>query len=143
MARHRLLLAYENPDCLKIYGSVLEFAGYHVSLAESGDQAFETLAGSAFDLLIADLYLSSAHDHCFVRRVRRQPGWAYLPIIVLTGWSTAQHRRLALEEGADLFMPMPLGPRQLLQAVRDLLGSDEESAPVLPQRASGDQTAAP
>ena len=143
MARQRLLLAYENPDCLKIYGSVLEFAGYDVSLADSGDQAFARLAGSAFDLLITDLYLGSVDDHCFVRRVRRQAGWAYLPIIVLTGWSTARDRRLALEEGADLFLPMPLGPRQLLQAVRDLLGPGEESASGLPQRSGGDQAAAP
>lgn len=143
MTRQRLLLAYENADCLKIYGSVLEFAGYDVALAESGDQAFATLLGSAFDLLITDLYLSGANDQCFVRRVRRQMGWGYLPIIVLTGWSTAPHRRLALEEGADLFLPMPLGPRQLLQAVRDLLGTGAEGVAAPPPRPGGDQAAAP
>ena len=143
MTRQRLLLAYENADCLKIYGSVLEFAGYEVALAESGDRALATLTGSAFDLLITDLYLSGADDQCFVRRVKRQTSWAHLPIIVLTGWSTAPHRRLALEEGADLFLPMPLGPRQLLQAVRDLLGPGEEGDPTVPPTPGGDQAAAP
>ena len=124
MTSPRVLLAHENPDCLKIYGSVLGFEGYDVVIANNGDLAFASLASSTFDLLVSDLYLSSCEDECFVRRVRRELDRTYLPIVVLTGWSTAPHRRLALEEGADLFFALPVGPRQLVQAVRDLLGPD-------------------
>jgi DNA-binding response OmpR family regulator len=131
MPQQRLLLAHQNADCLKIYGSVLEHAGYEVVVADTGDRALLALRQSAVDLLITDLYLSSSEDECLVRLVRRGP-WAHLPVIVLTGWSTAPHRRLALEEGADVFFALPLGPRQLVQAVRELLAPSDVAPSIAP-----------
>ena len=141
MTSQRVLLAHENPDCLRIYGSVLGFEGYDVVTADSGDLAFSFLTTAAFDLLVCDLYLRSTEDECLVRRVRRQANRAYLPIVVLTGWTTPPHRRLALDEGADLFFGLPVGPRQLVQAVRGLL-AHEAPEPVSLGRATQSSAAA-
>ena len=128
MPGQRVLLAHENPDCVRIFGSVLEHAGYEVVVADDADSATSMLGGSAFDLVITDLYLRSTGDECFVRSLRRERMWSHIPAVVLTAWTTSAHRRLALDEGADLFLALPVGPRQLVHAVDELLGGRPSAA---------------
>ena len=143
MVRQRLLLAHENADCLKIYRSVLDFDGYEVVVTDNGDSALAALVDGTFDLVIADLYLRSTEDECFVRRMRRHAAGAHLPLIVLTAWSTAPHRRLALDEGADLFFSLPVGPRQLVNAVHDMLGDRRPAGLAWSVSAPGSERAPP
>lgn len=121
MAKGRVLLAHENADCLKIYGSVLAFEGYEVEVASDGDAALQLLATLAFDLVVSDLYLSSATDECFVRLVRANAFGAHLPVVVITGWTTEPHRLLALEAGTDAFLALPIRPGELSQIIARLL----------------------
>jgi len=121
MPKPRVLLAHDNADCRKIYGSMLEIAGYDVVISDHGDVAVGVLSSAPFDILLTDLYLRSLEDECLLRRIRRG-GWPHLPVVVVTGWTTEPHRILARDEGADIFLPLPVGPRQLLSAVNRLLG---------------------
>ena len=49
---------------------------------------------------------------------------AHVPFVVLTGWATEPHRRLAMELGVDQFLPLPVRPRELLAIVSSILGPD-------------------
>ena len=82
------------------------------------------------------LYLRSVEDECLLRRIRRRGGWSHLPVVVLTGWTTEPHRTLARDEGADVYLPLPVGPRQLLAAVNRLLAGGSARAPMSPGTAS-------
>ena len=121
MAKGRVLVAHGNLDCLKIYGSVLAFDGYTVEIASDGDTAIRLIAAGSFDLVVTDLYLQSVVDECLVRQIRARDFSAHLPVVVITGWTTDQHRRVAMNEGADAFLPLPLRPRELLDAIDSLL----------------------
>ena len=121
MAKGRVLVAHGNLDCLKIYGSVLAFDGYSVEIASDGDAAIALMASGSFDLVVTDLYLQSVVDECLVRQIRARDFSAHLPVVVITGWTTDQHRRIAMNEGADAFFPLPLRPRELLNAIDNLL----------------------
>lgn len=136
MPKPRVLLAHDDADCRKIYGSMLEIAGYDVVMSDHGDRALGLLSSAAFDILITDLYLRSVEDECLLRRVRRRGGWSHLPVVVLTGWTTDPHRTLARDEGADVYLPLPVGPRQLLAAVNRLLAGGSTRAPISPGTAS-------
>ena len=145
MPVQRILLAHENADCRRIFGSALTYEGYAVAEVTGCELALETLRSNHFDLVVSDLYLRSTGDECLVRRIRGEPALAALPVIVLSGWSTDPHRRLAMDEGADAFFPLPVSPRELMTVVHDLLaprvpprngyhttiaGSKEERAPL-------------
>lgn len=121
MAAQRVLLAHENADFRKIYGSVLQYEGYEVVSTTDGDEAIRLLTSMPCDLVVSDLYLRSEIDECVVRRVRREPATSHLPIIVLTSWATEPHRGLALDEGADIFFALPVSPKHFASVVRDLL----------------------
>jgi DNA-binding response OmpR family regulator len=121
MAKGRVLLAHGNADCRKIYGSVLTFDGYDVEVVSEGDRAMQLLAALPFDAVVTDLYLPSAVDECLVRQIRAQVFSSHLPVVVISGWTTDLHQELARSEGADIFLPLPLRPRDLLGVVEHLL----------------------
>src|SRR5690242_21513792 len=121
MPRPRVLLAHGNTDCLKIYGSVLTHEGYEVDMSSDLASALSCLTGSHYDVIVADLYLFGADDECFLRVVKGSRIAAHIPFIVLTGWTTEPHRGLALQLGADYFLPLPVRPRELLAPVPGLV----------------------
>src|SRR5437773_2495105 len=137
MAKGRILLAHGNTDCQTIYGSVLTHAGYDVDIATDVETALWRLASLAYDLVISDLYLRSADDECLLRRMRHEAFSAHLPVIVLTGWGTEPHRRLAMDEEADQFLALPARPNEVVAAVAALLEQPRRpirlSAPVTKQ----------
>ncbi|HKW09109.1 MAG TPA: response regulator [Gemmatimonadaceae bacterium] len=121
MAKGRILLAHGNTDCQTIYGSALAHDGYAVDVVVDVESALQNLAGASYDLVVADLYLQSVGDECLIRRMRQLPLAAHLPVVVLTGWTTEPHRRVAMHEDADGFLPLPTRPRDLVATVASLL----------------------
>jgi chemosensory pili system protein ChpA (sensor histidine kinase/response regulator) len=121
MARPRVLLAHGNADCRKIYGSVLTHEGYEVDLSSDLETALGHLARGHCDVIVADLYLFGEDDECLLRIVKSSPMAAHIPFVVLTGWTTEPHRRLALELGADHFLPLPVRPRELLALLANVV----------------------
>jgi DNA-binding response OmpR family regulator len=134
MARERVLLAHGNADCQKIYGSVLTFDGYEVEAATDVPGTLALLASGHFDVVVSDLYLPNAGDECLIRVLRGSSETAHLPVIVLSGWTTEQHRRLAMDMGAEHYLPLPIRPRELSAIVGAVLGRGDVGAlPALPR----------
>lgn len=133
MARERVLLAHANADCRKIYGSVLAFDGYTVDTATDVPAVLSQVAVAHYDVIVTDLYLRSPDDECVIRAVRASSAGLHLPVIVLTGWATEPHRRLALELGAERFLVLPIRPRELSAIIADVLGASLQlDGPPLP-----------
>jgi DNA-binding response OmpR family regulator len=57
-----------------------------------------------------------------LKMVRSQPTLAGLPVLVLTAKGQPQDRRLAEQIGADAFMTKPFSNREIVEAVRRLVG---------------------
>ena len=136
MPRPRVLLAHGNADCRKIYGSVLSHEGYEVATAGDLDSALSHLARAPFDVILADLYLFGGGDECLLRVVKALPMAAHVPFVVLTGWATEPHRRLAMELGVDQFLPLPVRPRELLAIVSSMLAPPDFRPPASPRMSS-------
>jgi DNA-binding response OmpR family regulator len=140
MAKGRILLAHGNADCQTIYGSVLVHEGYAVDIASDVESALARLGSGTYDLVVADLYIPSKADECLVRRVRREVFASHLPVVVLTGWTTEQHRRIAMDEDVDQFLALPTRPRELVAVVAALLDQPHRPKRGSPREATGDHS---
>ena len=142
MAKGHILLAHGNRDCQTIYGSVLVHEGFQVDIAEDADSAIRKLSTKTYDLVVADLYLESTDDECLVRRLRRESSLTNLPVVVLTGWTTDAHRRVASDADADDFLPLPTRPRDLVDTVVSLLSKPRRRTPPATTRDREDRSTA-
>jgi len=70
---------------------------------------------------VLDLMLPGMNGLEVTRRLRAEPAWARLPIIMLTAKADEVDRIVGLEMGADDYIVKPFSPKELLARVRAVL----------------------
>ena len=99
----------------------LEQAGYQVIVAGDGTSALEMARRELPNLIILDLMLPEMDGLEVCRQIRREPGIATTPILMLTAKGDEIDKVVGLEVGADDYVTKPFGRRELLARVRALI----------------------
>lgn len=103
-------------------------AGYTVSTAQNGQEAWNLLRLNAYELLISDVDMPQMNGIELVTRVRENRRLARMPIIILSYKDREEDRRRGLDAGADFYLTKgDFQNGSFLQAVVDLIG---EAAPL-------------
>lgn len=100
----------------------LKDAGYDVFEAENGVEALEKLNGSQVQMVIVDVNMPKMDGIELVRRLRSDPNYRYIPIIILTTESQELKKQEGRDAGATGWIIKPFKPQQLLDVVRKVLG---------------------
>ena len=131
----RILLIDDDADFRAAVRALLEASGYAVLEACDGDDGLRTARTAAPHLILLDVMMRERTEGFFVlQEIRRTPGLAHLPVIVSSSlYSEHPFFRVREDAGwmpADLFLPKPLHPPQLLAEVARLLArTPAEAAP--------------
>ncbi|WP_017315016.1 response regulator transcription factor [Mastigocladopsis repens] len=99
----------------------LELSGYSVITADDGQEALAMVEEYHPDLIVTDIVMPRMNGYELVRRVRQQPGFRLLPVILLTARTKTQERILGYQSGCDLYLPKPFELEELAAAIRNLL----------------------
>ena len=106
-----ILLVDDEISILKSIGPFLESLGYHVTTAESGEDAIELLNRSTFDLVITDLIMGNVDGFQVVETGKNLRSETMF--IILTGRNDATFIVNALRLGADDYLIKPCEPEEL------------------------------
>ncbi|MBW4562229.1 MAG: response regulator transcription factor [Mojavia pulchra JT2-VF2] len=99
----------------------LELSGYSVITANDGQEALMMVEEYQPDLIVTDIVMPRMNGYELVRRVRQQPAFRLLPVILLTARTKTQERILGYQSGCDLYLPKPFELEELAAAIRNLL----------------------
>ena len=120
----RRILIVED-DVRNVYSltNILEPRGAIVEIARNGQEALDTLEKRArdpspVDLVLMDVMMPVMDGLDATRRVRLDPRWAKLPIIMLTAKAMPDDQERCLAAGANDYMAKPLDVDKLLSLVR-------------------------
>lgn len=117
-----ILVVDDNPLNIKLLELNLAPHGYAVIQAQSGEEALEILAGNnLIDLILLDVVMPGLDGFEVIRRVRQDPIYKLLPIILVTSLSTREDRINGIEAGCDDFLSKPVNRTELLTRVKSLL----------------------
>jgi two-component system, OmpR family, response regulator MprA len=98
----------------------LELEGYHVELAEDGEQALKRLdLEPPPDAVILDVLMPGADGLEVCRRLRASG--MRVPVLMLTARAEVDSRVAGLDAGADDYLPKPFALAELLARLRALL----------------------
>lgn len=117
----RVLVVEDDTDVANVFSMILEYAGFHVSVANSVAAAMNSVTESLPDVIILDLMLSDMNGLELARYVRERKGGKHLPVIVVSGATGGFQKNQAMAAGVDLFLGKPIGVDDLLQAVSTIL----------------------
>ena len=97
----------------------LEFEGYTVLCAESGEDGLEIFAAEQPDLILLDVMLPNMDGIEVCKRLRAEE--RHVPIIMLSVRSGEVDKVLGLETGADDYLAKPFSVKELLARIHAVL----------------------
>lgn len=100
----RILAADDSPSSRQRLCQVLEVVGYRPTLAKDGLEAWKLLHGGDFAAVVCQLELPGLDGLELTRRIRQNPEFKNLPVILLTSQEDPEHRLAGLEAGANLYL---------------------------------------
>lgn len=120
--RH-VLVVEDEPQMRAMLTDNLEYEGYAVTAAASGEEALERFDTHAFSLLIVDVMLPGISGLEVCQRLRGRG--TRVPIIILTAKTHERDRVEGLDLGADDYVSKPFSVRELLARVRAQVRRDD------------------
>lgn len=115
----KILVADDEDVARRALVLILKHKGYDVVAAENGANAMQIVEeDDAPRMLILDWMMPGVDGVEICRRVRRRASGPYTYIIVVSAKSRSRDVLLAMEAGADEFIPKPYDVHELLARVR-------------------------
>lgn len=100
---------------------LMEQAGYDIRVARNGQEAMEQVAVFRPDLILLDVMMPSINGFEVCRRIRQNPAWRNIKIIMLTAKGRQAEVTKGLSLGADSYITKPFSTKELMAQVRQAL----------------------
>ena len=106
-------------------GVVLRLAfdaeGHETVVAEDGRSGIELALAEHPDAIVLDLMMPRVNGYDVLDALRDADGMQEVPVLVLTAVALSSERERCLSAGADAVMTKPFDPRDVVEALDDLL----------------------
>lgn len=122
MTPRRILVVEDNPLNLKLVRDVLQFAGYDVVEAQSGEEGLRVAQQDPPDLVLMDLQLPGIDGIETLRRLREGSLGRDVPVVAVTAFAMAEDRERASQAGFDGFVEKPISVRELPGQIEAFFG---------------------
>jgi two-component system cell cycle response regulator DivK len=127
VSRARILVVEDNAMNLKLVRDVLEFAGYEVLEASTGEAGVQLATANEPDLVLMDLQLPGIDGLEALRIIRENPDTRTIPTVAVTAFAMQEDRDRALRAGFDAYVEKPISVRLLVEQVERLLPAQASS----------------
>jgi DNA-binding response OmpR family regulator len=128
MSVPNILIIDDEPEFVEIVRTILATKQYKVSCAYSADEGFSKLEKESPDAIILDVMMGKgAEGFIFARKMRKDPRYAKIPILMLTamrektGFDFPGERIHPKFLPVDEYMEKPIKPEALLEKVEQQL----------------------
>ena len=109
----RILVVEDNPLNLKLIRDVLEFEGFDVLTAQSGEEGLAMASQECPDLVLMDLQLPGIGGHEALMRMRADPRCSGVPVVAVTAFAMKADIERAELAGFDGYIAKPISVRAL------------------------------
>jgi len=118
-----ILLAEDNPANNMVIGDYLEAKGYDMVYAVDGQEALNKAMECFPDLILMDVQMPKMDGLEATSRLRTNPQFASIPIIILTAHAMSGDRERCLAAGATDYLSKPIRLANLSVMIEELLTS--------------------
>ena len=116
-----VLVVDDQPSNVRLIQINLEREGYRVLTAADGVEGMQRVQETRPDLILLDVIMPRKDGFEMLRELKADPELQDIPVVMLT----VDVRNLAIVEGhrigADLYLPKPFHPKELVSVVRRTL----------------------
>jgi DNA-binding response OmpR family regulator len=125
LSKKRILIVDDDAFIRRPLEFILREEGFAPVTAVNGEDGLAKLEGELPDLIVLDVMMPGMDGFTVCRRVRTDPRFASIPVILLTAKGQESDRERGFAAGATEFMSKPYSPSELLRRVREILSERE------------------
>ena len=118
---HSILAVDDSASMRQMVSFTLKNAGYAVTEAVDGQDAWERAAQRDFDLVLTDQNMPRMDGLGLTRRLREVPKFGATPILILTTESSDEMKNAGRAAGATGWLVKPFDPVRLIEVVRKVV----------------------
>ena len=117
------ILVVDDSEFVRNYHSyILTHADFDVLTAVDGSDGLEKLYTHPCDVILTDINMAHMDGYEFIRRVRAEPQYEDLPIIIISTEGAKSDKMKGFEAGANLYIVKPSEPAVMIENIRLVLG---------------------
>ncbi len=120
MSRH-ILVVDDSLAIRQVVGYTLRSAGYTVTEAVDGEDAYDKASAGAFDMVLTDINMPRLDGLELITRLRAHPNYRATPLLVLSTESSVEAKARGRVAGATGWLVKPFEPRRLLELTARVL----------------------
>ena len=115
----KVLIVDDEPDTLEIIRKLLQFEGFDVLIASSGEEGIKRIAEEQPEVVLMDINLPGINGNEALKRIKEiHP---FPSVVMLTAYATVDNAIQALKEGASDFVKKPFENDHLIHIVHQSL----------------------
>jgi len=118
----RILAVDDSASIRQMVSFTLKEAGYDVVEAVDGLDAEKKIKTYPVNMVITDLNMPNLDGIGLIKKLRSNPSYKFLPIIMLTTESQEQKKQEGKSAGATGWIVKPFKPEQLLAVIKKVIG---------------------
>ena len=103
---YKLLVVEDNIELLMLMSQLLS-TKYNVETATNGKEAMEIIQKEELDIIISDVMMPVMDGLELTKKIKADPNFQHLPVILLTAKTQEEDRAEALQIGADSYVTKP------------------------------------
>jgi len=116
-----IYIVEDEPDIAELIAIKLQSAGFDTRIFSRGAPMLEAIKSLTCDLLVLDLMLPDMDGIEICARIREEPQFGNLPVIMLTARVDVADRVKGLDKGADDYLGKPFDGKELVARVKAVL----------------------
>lgn len=113
-----VLVVDDNKITTKLLNRYLTAAGFTVTEAYDGVECLEKVEEQIPDAIVLDVMMPRLDGYETVKRLRAEPKFAGIPVVIVTALNDVANQVKAIEAGADDFLSKPIEDKLLIAKVR-------------------------
>ena len=122
----KILVVDDDPVVGKSFDRVLTGKGYAVITAHDGEEALRKLAAESYDAVFTDIKMPGMSGIEVAEKIKAAKPW--LPVVIVTGYSTEAYRLRAAAAGVSDFLQKPLSPEMIEGSAEKAMHQAEAAA---------------
>lgn len=117
----KILAVDDSVSIRQMVSHTLKDAGYDVETANDGRDALNKAQKTKFDVVISDVNMPNMGGFDFVREMRNNPQYKFIPILMLTTETSMEKKQEGKSVGATGWLVKPFNPETLLKTLKRVI----------------------
>lgn len=115
----KILIVDDSRELSDIICEYMEANGYKADTTTESLDALRLISANGYDLVVSDIHMPGMDGLELMAQIKaRYPG---LPVVLITGYSVSEARKIAMEKGADDFIGKPFHMKEIFDVVTRVL----------------------